>query len=290
MGPRAALAAGIAAGVVIVLLVGAAMLVLARGGTATVTLPPIPVPTLAPTGSTAPGASGSGPAASADATAMPAPTGPGGSTVPAGPGGSTVPGASGASPSPPDITDALFGVSHPAPPLQVGQLGGGTVDLAALRGHPVWVAFTATSSPASHDEYVAMESFALRYAYTGLVVVAVHEKDDPATVQALVDSLGITFPVGLDASGTAARDWRVVALPMHFWVDADGIVRDGAFGGAGLDAMAAGLRSVLPGVDVTPSASPTPAPATPMPASGPTSGASPLPVVSPSEKPTPSPS
>jgi hypothetical protein len=41
-------------------------------------------------------------------------------------------------------------------------------------------------------------------------------------------------------------------LPVHFWVDKDGIVRDGALGGLGPDVMATGLGSILPGVTVTP--------------------------------------
>ena len=123
---------------------------------------------------------------------------------------------------------------------------------------------------------------ALRYAYTGLVVVTVHEKDDPAAVAALVEEIGVTFPVGLDPTGTAGRDWRVVALPIHFWVGADGIVRDGALGGVGPDAMATGLQTILPGVVVTPFA-PTPTPEASPEASA---GASLVPVVSPSPSPS----
>ena len=37
-----------------------------------------------------------------------------------------------------------------------------------------------------------------------------------------------------------------------FWIDAAGIVRDGALGGIGPDVMAAGSKTILPGVDVTP--------------------------------------
>jgi hypothetical protein len=43
-----------------------------------------------------------------------------------------------------------------------------------------------------------------------------------------------------------------MVLPVHFWIDADGIVRDGSLGGIGPDIMARGLRAILPGVDVTP--------------------------------------
>jgi hypothetical protein len=49
------------------------------------------------------------------------------------------------------------------------------------------------------------------------------------------------------ADGTAA-----FALPVHRWIDADGIVRDGAFGGIGRDIIARGPESILPGVEVTP--------------------------------------
>ncbi len=43
-----------------------------------------------------------------------------------------------------------------------------------------------------------------------------------------------------------------LALPVHFWIDTDGIVRDAALGGIGPDVMAAGLGTILPGVTVTP--------------------------------------
>jgi hypothetical protein len=42
------------------------------------------------------------------------------------------------------------------------------------------------------------------------------------------------------------------ALPVHFRIDTDGIVRDGALGGRGPDVMAMGLALILPGVTVTP--------------------------------------
>ena len=43
-----------------------------------------------------------------------------------------------------------------------------------------------------------------------------------------------------------------MALPVHFWIDKEGIVRDGALGGIGRDQMAQSLSLILPGVTVTP--------------------------------------
>jgi thiol-disulfide isomerase/thioredoxin len=266
MGSRAALVAGIVLGSAIVLLLGGAIVLsMASGSAETVTLPPATGSTGTPAASAQPTLSPSMPASSPSIAPTPAPSG---------------------SPAATDVTDGLFGVGKPAPPLRVDLLDGGTVDLAQLRGRPVWVAFTASWCPPCRDEYATMESFAFRYASTGLEVVTVHEKDDPAAVRALIDELGITFPVALDPDGSAGRDWRAIALPIHFWVDADGIVRDGALGGVGPAAMAAGLQTILPGIEVTPFA-PTPTPAASEPAGSP--GASLPPVVEPTASPTPAP-
>ena len=87
----------------------------------------------------------------------------------------------------------------------------------------------------------------------GLVVLAIDVKEEEGTVAAFADSLGSTFPLGLDGDGSAADRWgAAAALPMHFWIDKDGIVRDGALGGIGPDIMARGLQTIMPDVTVTP--------------------------------------
>ncbi len=52
-----------------------------------------------------------------------------------------------------------------------------------------------------------------------------------------------TFPLGLDATGANAEAWDALVLPIHFWIDRDGIVRDGALGGIGPDIMAQGVQT-----------------------------------------------
>ena len=143
-------------------------------------------------------------------------------------------------------------VGRPAPALTAPQVGGGTIDLAALRGRPVWLVFTGTYCPPCRDEYPLMNGFAARYAGTGLVVLAIHVREGEATVAPFVTSLNVVFPVGLDQDGSRARDWDAVALPVHYFLDAQGVVRDAAIGGIGPDLMAQGLESILPGVTVAP--------------------------------------
>jgi thiol-disulfide isomerase/thioredoxin len=148
--------------------------------------------------------------------------------------------------------DRAFHIGEPAPSLVVPQVGGGTIDLASLRGKPVWVNFMGTYCPPCRDEFPLMNGFYVRYAEAGLIVLAIDVREEEGTVAAFAQELNATFPLGLDADGSAQRAWEAIVLPVHFWVDAEGIVRDGALGGIGPDIMAAGLRTIMPGVDVTP--------------------------------------
>lgn len=162
------------------------------------------------------------------------------------------PGASSAASPSAQASAGLFHVGQPAPPLVVPQVGGGTIDLASLKGKPVWVNFMATWCPACQDEFPLMNGFATRYAGNNLVVIAIDVREDEGAVATFAQHLGASFPLGLDSTGAAAAEWDAIALPVHFWIDAGGTVRDGALGGIGPDVMVAGLQKILPGVDVKP--------------------------------------
>jgi thiol-disulfide isomerase/thioredoxin len=166
--------------------------------------------------------------------------------------GSASPGASPGASAGASTGTGAFHVGEPAPALVVPQVGGGTIDLANLKGKPVWINFMATWCPACQDEFPLMNGFASRYAANGLVVIAIDVREEEGAVATFGEQLSATFPLGLDLDGAAAARWDAVALPVHFWIDAQGIVRDGALGGIGPDIMVGGLKTIMPGVDVTP--------------------------------------
>jgi thiol-disulfide isomerase/thioredoxin len=132
------------------------------------------------------------------------------------------------------------------------RVGGGTIDLANLKGQAVWVNFMGTYCPPCQDEFPLMNGFAARHGDDGLVIVAIDVKEEEGTVAAFANELNATFPLGLDADGSAADAWDAAVLPVHFWIDTDGIIRDGALGGIDADIMARGVQTILPGVEVTP--------------------------------------
>ena len=228
MWPRLSIVAGLFAGVAVAALVLGGILAFA------------PEPGAAPT--LAPEPSGSIAVIPSPSVAV--------SAVPSGGASASPLGSGGASPSP--VSGGQFHVGEPAPALVVPQVGGGTIDLANLRGQAVWVNFMGTYCPPCVDEFPLMNGFAARHADDGLVILAIDVKEDEGVVAAFAESLSATFPLGLDSDGSIADRWDALALPVHFWIDKDGIIRDGALGGIGPDIMARGLEAILPGVNVTP--------------------------------------
>jgi thiol-disulfide isomerase/thioredoxin len=251
MWPRVSIVAGLVAGMAVASLVLGAIVLLGPPPTvpvAAATPPPSPVasasagegPSSAP--SVAAGASAS---AAPSGSASPAASASGASCVPAAPS----PDASAVvSPS----AAAGFHIGEPAPALTLPKVGGGTVDLAGMSGTPIWLNFINTECPASQEGLPLMSGFASRYADAGLVVVAVDVRESEATADAFAKLLGASFPIALDQDGSAAARWGATELPVHYWIDAEGIVRDAALGGIGPDIMARGLTTILPGVDVQP--------------------------------------
>ena len=223
MGPRSSIVAGLLAGGVAALVILGGVIVLGPA----VTPPGVPsTPT---------------PAATVAATVRPSVT-----PVPSD-AESPSAGPSGSAPE-----DTAFHIGEQAPPLVVPQVGGGTIDLANLEGKPVWVNFMQTTCPPCIDEFPLMNGFATRYAEDGLVVVAIDIREEEGEVAAFAQSLEATFPLGLDTDGAAQRAWGAWGLPVHYWIDKAGVVRDGALGGIGPDIMARGLGTIMPGVEVTP--------------------------------------
>ena len=149
-----------------------------------------------------------------------------------------------------------------APPLEVDRLGGGTINLAALRGQAVWLNFLASWCPLCYDEPPRMESYWLRLKDKGLVIVGVDVKETREEAEAFVKQIGVTFPIGIDPTSTTELYWSAYAMPVHFWIDREGVVRSFAFGGIGAEQMEAGLSTILPEEFPTPAptASPTGSP------------------------------
>jgi cytochrome c biogenesis protein CcmG/thiol:disulfide interchange protein DsbE len=127
---------------------------------------------------------------------------------------------------------ALFGLSASggrngrlAPALPHEPLSGGTVTLAALRGHPVFVTFWASwCDPCTH-EAPAIEQFSK--SLNGRATLVGVNWSDPSLsgARAFVKRYGWTFPNLRDPQGAAGLRFGITGLPTTFVIDSAGRVR-----------------------------------------------------------------
>lgn len=136
-------------------------------------------------------------------------------------------------------------LGNTAPDFQFASLDGELIDLQRFRGQPVWITFWASWCPPCRAESPELVAAYERHAADGLVIIAVDVGEDPAAVADYVEKAGLPFLIALDRSTEVAAQYRVRGLPTHYFVDADGIVRDMKIGPMGEKEIERRLASVL---------------------------------------------
>ena len=138
-----------------------------------------------------------------------------------------------------------------APPLRLVALDGSAIDLASLRGRPVWIDFLASWAPACQDELPLVEKY---HAELGqrVAIILVDVRESQATAAAFENRMKLDLPVGLDLNGAAQHAWAAYSLPIHYWIDAFGVVRASGYGGLSSSQMLDGLHQVLPAASASP--------------------------------------
>ncbi len=132
----------------------------------------------------------------------------------------------------------------PTPPLALPDLGGRTVDLAALRGRVVVVNFWATWCPPCQEELPGLAAAWRGWRGRCFELLGVVEESPREDVAAAARR--IPYPILVDARGEAAAAWRVPGYPRTYVVDAAGAVRQAFDGPVDRGSLAAAVEPLLP--------------------------------------------
>jgi thiol-disulfide isomerase/thioredoxin len=133
-------------------------------------------------------------------------------------------------PAPAAVSTADIGQA--APSLKLPLVGGGEMDLASYKGHPVILNFWATWCDPCRAEMPVFERAQQQYRDEGLVVLGVDFQEQDPEIVAFLGQIGVTFPSVVDRTGEVTRQWRATGLPTTFLIDRQGVIQDvrvGAF-------------------------------------------------------------
>ena len=181
-----------------------------------------------------------------------------------------------AEPSPDASPTVSTGVAigQRAPSIEVTLLDGSVLNTEDFRGQPLWVNFMATWCPQCQDELPMMRRYE-RQLDGQMTVLVIDVGEDPETVQAFMEALEVDqLLTGVDQDGRIQAEWGAYALPVHFWLDEEGIVREIVYGGAPPEIFIQAITDVVPDFSAV---APTPVPQFTLPPDTPAPAESPSP-------------
>ena len=123
---------------------------------------------------------------------------------------------------------------NPAPEIRFEDLSAAPVSLSEFAGRAVVLNFWATWCPPCRREMPMLDEFHAAYSSRGLSVIGLAIDEPPAQVRRFVESIGVSYPIWVDAPPSAPgfdRSRQVfsryggVGLPTTVFIDRKGIIR-----------------------------------------------------------------
>ncbi len=135
-------------------------------------------------------------------------------------------------------------VGQPAPVWSEPSLPGPTLSSGSLHGKAVYLNFFASWCPPCNAEAPAIDALARTYASRGLEVVGVDVLENAGKAASFRNEHHLVYPVVVD-SGTLRDRYQVNGLPVHVFIDRNGIVAKIVVGELSPAAMRADVERIL---------------------------------------------
>lgn len=135
-------------------------------------------------------------------------------------------------------------VGRPAPAWTEPSIPGPTLSLASLRGKAVYLNFFATWCPPCAQEAPSIDALSRSFASAGLRVVGVDVLENSRKAALFRTEHQLSYPVVVD-SGTLRSQYEINGLPVHVFIDRDGVVRKIVVGELSAAAMRENVERIL---------------------------------------------
>jgi cytochrome c biogenesis protein CcmG, thiol:disulfide interchange protein DsbE len=145
------------------------------------------------------------------------------------------PGAAAAAPTVGSVPPAFKGVTYDGKP----------VNLADYAGKPLWLTFGASWCPDCRNEAPDVNAAYEAYKDKGLNVLAVFISESPDEIKGYAERAGLTFPITVDQNEAIASAYRTMGIPTHFFIGADGRIREVRIGALSKEEMDKSIATIL---------------------------------------------
>lgn len=139
---------------------------------------------------------------------------------------------------------AVAHVGKAAPDWSEPSIPGPTLSMSSLRGKAVYLNFFATWCPPCNEEAPAIDALAKSFAPRGLAVVGVDVLESANKAAAFRSGHHLSYPVVVDG-GALRNQYEVNGLPVHVFIDRNGVVQKIVVGELSPAMMRANIESVL---------------------------------------------
>ncbi|MEQ1760612.1 MAG: TlpA disulfide reductase family protein [Vicinamibacterales bacterium] len=133
------------------------------------------------------------------------------------------------------IVKSLAG--KPAPALDVRDMNGRTISLAALKGRTVLLDFWTTWCPPCRADGPDLEKLHKKYGATQLAVVGVSVSEERAIVENFLKRNPKSYPVALTTENDMPRAYRIGLFPTYIVIDENGNVSAAVEGDKGFGSL-----------------------------------------------------
>lgn len=143
-------------------------------------------------------------------------------------------------------TESIFAdLDKEAPFFELPDLSGSLVKLSDFSGTPLVVVFWTTWNVQAADQIKILDDYLAKNKKTLFKMVAVNNQEDKSIVSNFIKRGGYQIEVLLDEKGAIGELYRARNLPVSYFLDKNGVIRDIFVGVLGEKALVDKLEKII---------------------------------------------
>ncbi len=135
-------------------------------------------------------------------------------------------------------------VGRPAPNWSEPSIPGPTLSLTSFHGNAVYLNFFATWCEPCNEEAPSIDALARSYASRGVRVVGIDVLESARKAAGFRSQHHLSYPVVVD-TGTLRSQYEINGLPVHVFIDREGVVQKIVVGELSPEAMRSDVERAL---------------------------------------------